>query len=83
MKTYPGYEPALRGQSGAVKPSRLYVATCARMSCESAGAWVGLVTVKRYRDWSRLRYPEDDRLLQFVRSLRLDGKSTIFTVPSA
>ena len=44
-------------------------------------AWIALITVRRYRVWSSLRFPESDQLGNFLRPLNLRPEHTLFTVP--
>jgi hypothetical protein len=44
-------------------------------------AWVVAVTSKKFLDWSKLQYPENDRLLDVVKPLNLTACDTVFTVP--
>ncbi len=44
-------------------------------------AWLAFVIWRRWRWWSHLRYPEHDRLREFLAPLRLEPSHTAFTVP--
>lgn len=45
------------------------------------GTWIALITFKKYKAWSALRFPDSDRLQAFLTPLSLERDSTVFTVP--
>jgi hypothetical protein len=44
-------------------------------------AWVGIMSLRAYWFWSRLSFPDHDRLSVFIEPLALQRSATIFAVP--